>query len=806
MKCGEIMNQNNNDVYREDNSFNNQGMDMPENEPTTGESLCKMANSSMSIAKNMNIAVKSLMRGVKKPKENNKDSDKKDTNSNTNGDNSNDPAKGQKKDNNSNNNNNNNSNNNNQMPGAKKKDDNIKKTDPKDSNNKKKSGDNNIGNKNKQGGMFSRFNPMNRVSRNKSSSSKKSTGVEEPNLNQIKQKGIKAAWMAAPIHVKLIIIGVAIVPIIILAFISFFAIFGATVAATTAAMCDVEGSSSSYNGEDYQGSADVKEFMCKMQPPAVGWVLTSPYGHRWGRLHAGVDLDPGDTGEPVYAVQSGTVVVAGWEGGYGNSVVIKHGETSLYTRYGHNSKLLVKKGDKVGKGQQIAEMGNTGNSFGAHIHLELRVGGEYGTAQSLNQYFQNHQSFKTNCGSTWEGEFTGDSANKANDTSGEYVSSGTSSSSQCCDTSGSSSSTGNYCPNGITVVAGSNNSGHNKDPENYPVGTFSLDEYVQMVVQGENGGAKDEALKAQAVAVRTYTINRTNNCSKSIRNSTEDQVANKNVSERVKKAVSEVNGVTMLYKGDVFSAEYSSFLGTCGSSECTSQFRKVPSNETATFTMPKNYLTINAGHGRGLSQNGSNYMASQGKKYDEILKFFYADGIELTGSTSTCSVGADAFNGKIWVYYQYNYSQNYGCGSSTIATSGCGPTAMAMVVSSFLNEKHDPVELANFALKNGHRKCGSGTGWAFFKDAAEEYGLKFIGQVEPSNSDEVLTALNSGNKLVVASMGAGHFTQGGHYIMLTGTDGEKVTVQDPASKDRSKSWNFKNIVNPEAKQYFIFSK
>lgn len=799
MKCGEIMNQeNNNDVYHDDNSFNNQGMDMSDNEPTTGETLGNMANSGMNFAKGINNIKNNPALGLKKPKEKGKESDKKDSNNKNsqNNQNDNDPAKGQK----------NKKDDSGQMPRTKKNDDSKKPNAKNDSNNKNKSGNNNIGNKNKQGGMFSRFNPMNKTSKSKTGGTKKAAEAGAPNLNQMAKKGLRTAWTAAPIQVKLIIIGIAIVPIIILAFIAFFSIFGATVAATTAAMCDVEGSSSSYNGEDYQGSADVKEFMCKMQAPGVGWILTSPYGQRWGRLHAGVDLDPGDTGEPVYAAQSGTVVRAGWEGGYGYSVVIKHGETSLYTRYGHNSKLLVKKGDKVGKGQQIAEMGNTGNSFGAHIHFEVRVGGEYGTAQNINQYFQNHESFKANCGSMWEGEFTGDSANKANDTSGEYVSSGTSSSSQCCDTSSSGTSSGNYCPNGITVVAGSNNSGHNKDPENYPVGTFSLDEYVQMVVQGENGGARDEALKAQAVAIRTYTVNRTNNCTKSIRNSTEDQVAYKNVSERVKKAVSEVNGVMMLYNGNVFSAEYSSFLGTCNSSTCTGQVKKSPSSETTTFTMPKSYLTINAGHGRGLSQNGSNYMASQGKKYDEILKFFYADGIEITGSTSTCSVGEDAFNGKIWVYYQYNYSQNYGCGSSTIATSGCGPTAMAMVVSSFLNEKHDPVELAKFALKNGHRKCGSGTTWAFFKDAAEEYGLKFIGQVAPSNSDEVLTALNSGNKLVVASMGAGHFTKGGHYIMLTGTDGQKVTVQDPASKDRSKSWNFKNIVNSEAKQYFIFSK
>jgi murein DD-endopeptidase MepM/ murein hydrolase activator NlpD len=115
-------------------------------------------------------------------------------------------------------------------------------------------------------------------------------------------------------------------------------------------------------------------------PPAQGR-LTSPYGERpspFGgkrrEMHAGIDLANAH-GTPVVAAGEGVVSFAGVKSGYGRLIVINHGH-GFITSYAHNSKLLVNEGDKVGKGQKIALMGNTGRSTGPHVHFTLQKKGE----------------------------------------------------------------------------------------------------------------------------------------------------------------------------------------------------------------------------------------------------------------------------------------------------------------------------------------------------------------------------------------------------------------------------------------------
>jgi len=108
--------------------------------------------------------------------------------------------------------------------------------------------------------------------------------------------------------------------------------------------------------------------------PMRGYRVTSLYGQRWGRLHAGVDLGGIREGHPINTVHDGKVIVAGWVGGYGYAVFIDHGD-GLVTVYGHNSKLHVKVGQDVKAGDVISAAGNTGHSFGTHLHLEIRVNG-----------------------------------------------------------------------------------------------------------------------------------------------------------------------------------------------------------------------------------------------------------------------------------------------------------------------------------------------------------------------------------------------------------------------------------------------
>ena len=101
--------------------------------------------------------------------------------------------------------------------------------------------------------------------------------------------------------------------------------------------------------------------------------LTSPFGPRWGRFHAGNDM-AAPTGTPVYAPADGIVIKAGWAGAYGRLIKIQH-EFGYETRYGHLSAIYVKEGQRVSRGDKIGAIGSTGRSTGPHLHYEIRANG-----------------------------------------------------------------------------------------------------------------------------------------------------------------------------------------------------------------------------------------------------------------------------------------------------------------------------------------------------------------------------------------------------------------------------------------------
>lgn len=98
----------------------------------------------------------------------------------------------------------------------------------------------------------------------------------------------------------------------------------------------------------------------------------NPFGGRSYEFHPGLDID-GERGDGVIAPAKGTVVKAGWQGGYGNLIEIDHGN-GLFTRYGHLSKIGVQVGDLIERGQLIGLVGSTGRSTGPHLHFEIRLG------------------------------------------------------------------------------------------------------------------------------------------------------------------------------------------------------------------------------------------------------------------------------------------------------------------------------------------------------------------------------------------------------------------------------------------------
>ncbi len=102
--------------------------------------------------------------------------------------------------------------------------------------------------------------------------------------------------------------------------------------------------------------------------------FTSGFGMRWGRMHKGTDF-AAPHGTPIYATADGVVTNADRQSGYGRMVTIQH-EFGIETRYAHLSRLHVKKGQRVSRGQRIGDMGSTGRSTGTHLHYEVRVGGK----------------------------------------------------------------------------------------------------------------------------------------------------------------------------------------------------------------------------------------------------------------------------------------------------------------------------------------------------------------------------------------------------------------------------------------------
>lgn len=112
----------------------------------------------------------------------------------------------------------------------------------------------------------------------------------------------------------------------------------------------------------------------KFSWPAVGGTITSKYGPRWGRTHAGIDIS-GVKDRTIKAADNGKVTTAGWHNGYGNYVIINH-DNGYRTLYAHLSSISVKKNQVVAKGEKLGVMGTTGNSTGIHLHFEVIKNGK----------------------------------------------------------------------------------------------------------------------------------------------------------------------------------------------------------------------------------------------------------------------------------------------------------------------------------------------------------------------------------------------------------------------------------------------
>lgn len=128
------------------------------------------------------------------------------------------------------------------------------------------------------------------------------------------------------------------------------------------------------SGSSGSGSYDGELFWPTNGPIVSGFGYRTHPVYGTTRFHAGVDID-GACGQPIFAGEVGTVLSAGYNGGYGNATVIDHGG-GLSTLYAHQSSIGVSSGQKVSRGQQVGLVGTTGLSTGCHLHFEVRINGE----------------------------------------------------------------------------------------------------------------------------------------------------------------------------------------------------------------------------------------------------------------------------------------------------------------------------------------------------------------------------------------------------------------------------------------------
>ncbi len=216
--------------------------------------------------------------------------------------------------------------------------------------------------------------------------------------------------------------------------------------------------------------------------------------------------------------------------------------------------------------------------------------------------------------------------------------------------------------------------------------------------------------------------------------------------------------------------------------------------------------------------NGEDYFANQvfaltedqkelAADYAQNLSLFLGDGLiqNLEGweGNSIPSLGDVRFtDGSTEVVYYNQLDERYAgkpYGTDHIGGYGCGPTSMAMVVSSLSGETVDPEHMAQWAYENGYWCKGSGSYHALIPGAAAHWGLAVSG-CSASEPQRILDALADA-KLVVAIMSKGHFTSGGHFIVLRGVKDGKILVADPASYKRSgQLWDLSIILNEASRR------
>lgn len=257
---------------------------------------------------------------------------------------------------------------------------------------------------------------------------------------------------------------------------------------------------------------------------------------------------------------------------------------------------------------------------------------------------------------------------------------------------------------------------------------YSLNEYVAGVVANEAYTSEgEEALKAQAIAARTFVLYHSDGGKKEVINSAAFQTFNPNPNEQAKKAAEDTSGLVMVYENNLFSSMYDSFC--YADNDCPDAIKNNDGTYTVTYTKKpngeKHKITLSdevqynrilpgQGHANGMSQLLSYQLAKEGKNYEEILKYFYSPGIEIVSLSSFANgtENSESGTGYSTTYTNnkngqtyYNYKQ-FSFGVDWLKSYGCGLTSTSILIGG-VNKEITPTYLYyKYRVPDGYVSLG----------------------------------------------------------------------------------------------------
>lgn len=341
-------------------------------------------------------------------------------------------------------------------------------------------------------------------------------------------------------------------------------------------------------------------------------------------------------------------------------------------------------------------------------------------------------------------------------------------------------------------------------------GEYTLEEYVKGVVNAESGFINSftnnykEQWKAQAIAARSMVLKQYDICNESVPNTGSFQVFKPNWPQELSDVVDETAGMVLTYNDDIFLAQYDAFYEGNGSNYycddnlCYSTYYIRGSGnqsnwDTHVISTYSKYTSSFApypnGHGIGMSQWGAAYLADIGKNYDDILKYYYADEIQISKVGNSCSVNTDIASydwrqaDPRWGWKSY--------GDTTLGAVGCNFTSIIIEIArsgkSTVLPDFNPGTAFDFMKSKGYLgKNGATLSYSAFSELAPDF--RYSGEVNMAgfSHDKIISTVASlvdNNKYPIIFVQSGNskpYSTTQHWVAIVGYTDNDVEIIDPA--------------------------